>query len=120
MENKQDNSPTITREELKNWLDQHYPFVLIESLSEEQYRQGHLPSAINLPPEKVKEMAPNLLRDKHQQIVVYCASSTCEASEHTARTLAEMGYENVLRYVEGKKDWSEAGLPLEGGECKAA
>ena len=119
MENKQDNSPTITREELKNWLDQHYPFVLIESLSEEQFRQGHLPSAINLLPEKVKEMAPNLLRDKHQQIVVYCASSTCEASEHAARTLAEMGYENVLRYVEGKKDWSEAGLPLEGGESKA-
>jgi rhodanese-related sulfurtransferase len=120
MEDKQDNSPTITREELKNWLDQHYPFVLIESLSEEQHRQGHLPSAINLPPEKVKEMAPNLLSDKHQQIVVYCASSTCEASEHTARTLAEMGYENVLRYVGGKKEWSEAGLPLEGEESKAA
>jgi hypothetical protein len=30
-------------------------------------------------------MAPNLLRDKHQQMVVYCASSTCEASEHAAR-----------------------------------
>jgi rhodanese-related sulfurtransferase len=65
-------------------------------------------------------LAPNLLCDKHQQMVVYCASSACEASEHAARTLVEMGYENVLRYVEGKKDWSEAGLPLEGGESKRA
>ncbi len=25
-----------------------------------------------------------------------------------------MGYENVRDYVGGKKDWAEAGLPIEG------
>jgi hypothetical protein len=27
--------------------------------------------------------------------------------------LAALGYTNVREYVEGKKDWREAGLPLE-------
>jgi hypothetical protein len=27
-----------------------------------------------------------------------------------------MGYRNVRRYVEGKQDWREAGLPLESGQ----
>jgi rhodanese-related sulfurtransferase len=25
-----------------------------------------------------------------------------------------MGYENVRNYVEGKKGWTDAGLPIEG------
>jgi rhodanese-related sulfurtransferase len=30
--------------------------------------------------------------------------------------LAAQGYTNVREYVEGKKDWREAGLPLERSE----
>jgi hypothetical protein len=30
-----------------------------------------------------------------------------------------MGYQNVKDYVEGKKDWVDAGLPIEG-ESRAA
>jgi rhodanese-related sulfurtransferase len=32
--------------------------------------------------------------------------------------LAAQGYTNVREYVEGKKDWREAGLPLEGGRVQ--
>jgi rhodanese-related sulfurtransferase len=31
-----------------------------------------------------------------------------------ARRLVELGYENVRHYPGGKRDWLEAGLPLEG------
>jgi len=113
-------SGTITREQLNQKLESGRPFRLVEALSAEQYRQGHLPGAVNLPPDQVEQSAASLLPEKQQEVVVYCASSTCNASENVARELTEMGYQNVLRYVGGKQDWMEAGLPLEGKEKRAA
>jgi len=36
----------------------------------------HLPGAINLPPDQVAELAPQILPAKDADIVVYCASFT--------------------------------------------
>jgi hypothetical protein len=48
-------------------------FFLVETLSEEQYRHTHLPGAVNLPPDAVRESAPELLPNEDADIVVYCA-----------------------------------------------
>ena len=66
----------ITLDELKAKLDQGDDFMLVETLAESYYRHSHLPGAINLPPDQVTALAPNLLPDKSADIVVYCASST--------------------------------------------
>jgi rhodanese-related sulfurtransferase len=110
---------TISREDLKAKMDRGDDFVLVETLPEEQYRHTHLPGALNLPPDRVRENAPELLPDKEADIVVYCGSPDWPASEESARELADMGYENVRDYAGGKKDWQEAGLPTEG-ESRAA
>jgi rhodanese-related sulfurtransferase len=47
------------------------------------------------------------------EIVVYCASATCQNSHIAARVLGQLGYANVRVYAGGKEDWSEAGLALE-------
>ena len=65
---------TISRDELRFKLDRGDEFLLVETLPEEQYRHTHLPGAINLPPDVVRESAPELLPDKHADIVVYCGS----------------------------------------------
>ncbi|MGI8495634.1 MAG: rhodanese-like domain-containing protein [Pyrinomonadaceae bacterium] len=67
---------TITRNELKEKLEGNDDFILVETLPEENYRHTHLPKAINLPPERVAKLAPQLLPDKSADIVVYCASPT--------------------------------------------
>jgi rhodanese-related sulfurtransferase len=67
---------TITREELKAKMERGDAFVLVETLPAEYYRHSHLPGAINLPPDRVKELAPALLPDKGADIVVYCAKPT--------------------------------------------
>jgi rhodanese-related sulfurtransferase len=64
---------TITREELKAKIDRGDDFVLAETLAPTAYHHEHLPGAINLPPEKITELAPRLLPDKAAEIVVYCA-----------------------------------------------
>lgn len=67
---------TITREELKAKMDGGEKFALVETLPEMYYRHTHLPGAINLPPDKVGELAPALLPDKEADVVVYCAKLT--------------------------------------------
>ncbi len=67
---------TISRDELKQKLDRKDEFLLVETLPRLTYQHAHLPSAINLPPDELKELASTLLRDKNAAIVVYCASPT--------------------------------------------
>lgn len=67
---------TISRDELKKRIDESQDFILVETLAPEYFTHAHLPGAINLPPDQVKELAPTMLPDKKAQIVVYCASPT--------------------------------------------
>jgi rhodanese-related sulfurtransferase len=67
---------TISRDELKKKLDEKQDFMLVETLPATAYHHAHLPGAINLPLESVKELAPRLLPDKAAEIVVYCANPT--------------------------------------------
>ena len=66
----------ITRAELKLKIDRSDKFVLVETLPAATYHHAHLPGAINLAPDQIKELAPTLLPDKAAEIVVYCASPT--------------------------------------------
>ena len=61
----------IGRDDLRKRMDRGDPVVL-EVLAPQYYRHSHLPGALNLPPGKVAEMAPDLLPDKEAEIVLYC------------------------------------------------
>ncbi len=66
----------ITRDAVKEKISRGERFALVEALPSFMYRQGHLPGAKNIPPDRVAELAPQLLPDKEEEIVVYCASPT--------------------------------------------
>lgn len=104
---------TIGRDELKTLLDGAEPPVLVEALPEKYFLERHLPGAINIPHDRVDELAPALLPDRTRTVVVYCANAPCRNSGIAAARLAELGYADVRDYHEGKADWIEAGLPVE-------
>lgn len=66
---------TITREELLDKIRRGDHFRLVETLAPTAYEHAHLPGAINLPPDEIDRLAPKLLPDKHEEIVVYCSNS---------------------------------------------
>ena len=66
----------ITREQLKQKMDRREVFFLVETQSPMMYEDAHLPAALNLPPNRVAELAPRLLPEKDAEIVVYCAGPT--------------------------------------------
>jgi rhodanese-related sulfurtransferase len=102
----------IRREALLAKLQGDDPVVLVETLGARSYEYGHLPGAVNLPPDDVRRLASTLLPDRGAEIVLYCASYTCDASTVVANELAAMGYTNLFDYHGGKADWTEAGLPI--------
>jgi rhodanese-related sulfurtransferase len=67
---------TISRDELKKKIDRKDPFTLVETLATVAYEHAHLPGAINLPPDQISILAPQLLPNKEAEIIVYCASPT--------------------------------------------
>jgi rhodanese-related sulfurtransferase len=105
----------ISRESLWQKIERGDEFVLVDALPPLAYAASHLPGAISMPPEYVTARARRRIPDSHTEIVVYCASSTCDSSLLVADRLIELGYRNVRHYAEGKRDWMEAGLSLEGG-----
>ena len=67
---------TISRDELRQKMGRKDNFLLVETLPPTAYHHNHLPGALNLPPDKVTELASQLLPDKGADIVVYCANPT--------------------------------------------
>jgi rhodanese-related sulfurtransferase len=104
----------ISRESLWQKIERGDEFVLVDALPPLAYAASRLPGAISMPPEYVTARARRRIPDSDTEIVVYCASSTCDSSLVVADRLIELGYRNVCHYAEGKRDWVEAGLPLEG------
>ena len=89
--------------------------ILIDAQADGWYEREHLPGALRSGVHAVDELAATLSDDRSAEIVVYCWSETCDASARVSTDLARRGYTNVRRYVEGKRDWLEAGLPIDSG-----
>jgi rhodanese-related sulfurtransferase len=66
---------TISTQALKTKLNNKESINLIETLAPERYREAHIPGALNIPPERIKELAPQLLPNKDAEIVTYCANT---------------------------------------------
>lgn len=111
---EQDTASTteISVRELAQRIASGDPPLIAEILGPAYFASGHLPHALNLPLEGFAERAAQLFPDKRADIVVYCASSTCQNSHVAARKLASMGYRNVRVFAGGKAAWQEAGHAL--------
>ena len=105
----------IDRETLQQKIESGDQFVLVDALSPMSFALSHLPGAINLTPDWVDGRARRRVPDLETEIVVYCEGSDCDSSVIVANRLVQLGYRNVRHYVAGKRDWTKAGLPLEGG-----
>jgi len=64
--------PEIWTAELKVKLDTKQNLFLVDSRTEGEYLQGHIPGAVNVPPERVNPIAGYLPKDKSVPVVFYC------------------------------------------------
>lgn len=64
----------ISTEDLKAKLDGKEAIKIVETLAPARYREAHIPGAVNIPPDQIQQLAPQLLPDKNAEIVTYCTS----------------------------------------------
>jgi rhodanese-related sulfurtransferase len=102
---------TIKKEELKQKLEKSN-IKLIEVLDEEAFNREHIKGAINIPLERIGTEAKDRFK-QDDEIAVYCSNFDCSASPTAAKKLENLGFKNVYDYEGGKKDWKEAGFPME-------
>jgi rhodanese-related sulfurtransferase len=85
---------------------------LVEVLPAEEYRELHLPGAINLPLKELDAQRAGQL-DRKRPVVVYCWDALCDMSPRAATLLDHLGFD-TYDYARSKVDWMANGLPVEG------
>lgn len=112
-------SNQVTLSQLQARIAQSKPPVLVDALDERYFAADHLPGAINLPHTIGDDVLRARLPDLNTAIVTYCANPACQNSHVLAHRLQALGYRNVAVFPGGKKEWAEAGLPLESAMVAA-
>jgi molybdopterin/thiamine biosynthesis adenylyltransferase/rhodanese-related sulfurtransferase len=73
----------------------------------DEWEQGHLPGAVHVPRGSLESRIEGIVPDRAAPIVLYCASG--ERSAFGAKSLRELGYENVFSLAGGFSDWKRNG-----------
>lgn len=92
-------TPQLSQEQLLQ-LQQDAHISIIDVRSIEEFNDGHIPGAINIPHNQIQEHLEQLLPLKEQQVVVYCRSGRRAALAEKA--MMELGLKDV-HHLEG--DW---------------
>lgn len=85
--------------------------VLVDVREKDEFRGGYIPGAIHIPRGFLEMQAEQKLPDKKAEIIVYCAGGT--RSAFAAKSLAELGYEDVTSANPGFVRWKDLKFPVE-------
>jgi len=66
------NFTNLTAEEVIKRIVQSEKLLVVDARTEEEYRQGHIPNAVNIPPSQFKFIRNHLPQDKSLPIIFYC------------------------------------------------
>ena len=92
----------ITAQQAKEIMDKEENFVILDTRTQEEYDEGHIPGAILIPYDEIAEKAESILTDKNQLILVYCRSG--RRSKLAAEDLVKLGYTSIKEFG-GIIDW---------------
>ena len=86
----------ITQEEAKRIMEEETGYLIVDVRTQEEYAEGHIPGAINIPNESIGNTNPSQLPDQKQKLLIYCRSGN--RSKQAAEKLAALGYSNVYEF----------------------
>ena len=107
----------VSLEDLKDRLDSGEELILVDVREKDEWRQGHVPGALNLPPAEAAARVPELADAlaSAEAVVVYCHGVECSDAIGVAERLLEVIPEPVYVFEAGLKGWIDAGHPVNEG-----
>mgnify|MGYP001606347813 FL=1 len=97
----------ISVQEAQELLQKNGKHLLLDVREKDEYREGHLESAVSLPRGFLEIKVESTVPDKATPILAYCAGGV--RSLLAAKALKEMGYQNVISMSGGYTAWKTAG-----------
>jgi len=76
---------------------------IVDVRSEQEYAEGHLDGAINIPYYRINENIYNILKDRDNDIVLYCEAGV--RSKKAYKKLISLQYKNVYNLYGGLNNW---------------
>ena len=92
----------VTGDEAQKMMESETGYLIVDVRTPQEYAEGHIPHAINVPLDTIGTNPPAELPDKAQMIFVYCRSGA--RSMTASNKLAQMGYTGIIE-MGGIKDW---------------
>jgi len=99
--------PSITVDELDDLLRRD-AVRLLDVREESEFRQGHVPGAVNVPKGRLAARLDRLKRDKPYAVI--CASGS--RSMGAASLLLDQGFEGAVSVRGGTGAWARSGRPI--------
>jgi sulfur-carrier protein adenylyltransferase/sulfurtransferase len=85
--------------------------LFVDVRERDEWEEGHIPGAVFVPRGNLESRIEGVAGDRTKPLVIYCASGA--RSAFAAKSLGELGYENVTSLAGGFTDWKRNGYDIE-------
>ena len=92
----------ISMDEAVKMMKDEKNYIILDVRRPDEYAEGHIPGAINVPNEEIGTQEISELPDKSQLILVYCRSG--RRSKEASEKLVRLGYTSIVEFG-GILDW---------------
>ena len=86
----------ISMDEAVKMMRDEKNYIILDARRPDEYAEGHIPGAINVPNEEIGTAEIAELPDKSQMILVYCRSG--RRSKAASEKLVKLGYTNIVEF----------------------
>ena len=86
----------ISQDEAMQMMQDESDYLIVDVRRPDEFAEGHIAGAINVPNETIEDEMPAELPDKEQILLIYCRSGN--RSKDASQKLADMGYTNVYEF----------------------
>ena len=86
----------ISMDEAVKMMRDEKDYMILDARRPDEFAEGHIPGAINVPNEEIGTAEIAELPDKSQLILVYCRSG--RRSKEASEKLVKLGYTNIVEF----------------------
>ena len=97
--NRKRRTQDIDFEEMRSIIKDNKDVVLLDVRSYQEFNEGHMVNAINIPLQEIKKKIQETIKDKNCILVVYCTSGL--RSKKAAMILQKYGFQNIYNLKNG-------------------
>ena len=110
LQQTRDEISEVDAEGARRLIDTGQP-VVVDVREQDEWDEGHIPGAVHIPRGFLESRIERAVPDPEQTVILYCSAGN--RSAFAAKTLAELGYDDVVSLAGGFTDWKRNGFPVD-------